>query len=160
MSWRSREQFAKLASGQTIHVVQPTPVDPWTAWLDHKREAALSGRWLLGLICEVAEVPPGRAPDWAFALVDEFAGRETVLGLRFPCPCCDFLTLDRLDSSRTCPVCGWEDDLVQLKDPDRAGGANRPSLREARDSYTQRGFAKDVSAGRVRPPLAAEQPPE
>ncbi len=29
-----------------------------------------------------------------------------------------------------CPVCGWEDDHVQLRHPDLAGGANRPSLWE------------------------------
>ena len=31
-----------------------------------------------------------------------------------------------------CPVCFWEDDLIQLKDPEYAGGANLVSLWQAR----------------------------
>ncbi|MCB9892565.1 MAG: hypothetical protein H6832_01620 [Planctomycetes bacterium] len=34
-----------------------------------------------------------------------------------------------------CDVCGWEDDPVQFADPDRRGGANKESLREAREHY-------------------------
>jgi len=33
------------------------------------------------------------------------------------------------------PVCGWEDDLAQLADPFFAGGANRPSLYEAQQTF-------------------------
>ncbi len=34
-----------------------------------------------------------------------------------------------------CPVCGWENDPVQRRDKDFAGGANKMSLREARAAY-------------------------
>ena len=37
-----------------------------------------------------------------------------------------------------CPVCGWENDPVQRKDPDFAGGANELSLREARKAYLEK----------------------
>jgi len=37
-----------------------------------------------------------------------------------------------------CPVCGWEDDPVQFRDPDRAGGANEMSLNEARAAWKKR----------------------
>ena len=30
-----------------------------------------------------------------------------------------------------CPICGWEDDCVQLANPTSAGGANRESLQDA-----------------------------
>lgn len=34
-----------------------------------------------------------------------------------------------------CRVCVWEDDNVQFRDPDYEGGANRVSLRQARENY-------------------------
>ncbi|MFS2109752.1 CPCC family cysteine-rich protein [Sphingomonas sp. Sphisp140] len=34
-----------------------------------------------------------------------------------------------------CPVCGWENDPVQLADGDYAGGANHMSLNEARRQW-------------------------
>lgn len=37
-----------------------------------------------------------------------------------------------------CPVCGWENDPVQKKDKDFAGGANKMSQREARKAYKER----------------------
>ncbi|ARP50579.1 hypothetical protein B6259_06620 [Ruminococcaceae bacterium CPB6] len=36
------------------------------------------------------------------------------------------------NNPRVCPVCGWEDDGVQLDEPDLEGGANEMSLNEAR----------------------------
>ena len=56
---------------------------------------------------------------------------------RYPCPCCGYYTLDQKPSGTydTCPVCWWEDDIVQLDDPTYAGGANKPSLNEARANF-------------------------
>jgi len=49
-----------------------------------------------------------------------------------PCPCCGFLTLEGpYGSYALCPVCGWEDDGVQLANPTSAGGANGYALAEA-----------------------------
>lgn len=56
---------------------------------------------------------------------------------KFPtCPACGFLTLDDITDScygsyNICNVCGWEDDLLQLKNPEMKGGANERSLLEA-----------------------------
>jgi len=36
-----------------------------------------------------------------------------------------------------CPVCGWQDDPVQNKRPDNAGGANHISLDAARKAYAE-----------------------
>ncbi len=38
-----------------------------------------------------------------------------------------------------CDVCEWEDDPVQFDDIEYQGGANRVSLRQARDFYKQIG---------------------
>ena len=50
----------------------------------------------------------------------------------FPCPACGFVVLpDGYGSYEICPLCGWEDDGVQLANPTSGGGANRESLAEA-----------------------------
>lgn len=50
----------------------------------------------------------------------------------FTCPCCGFLVFDEAPGSYDiCPLCGWEDDHVQLAHPAMRGGANGESLYEA-----------------------------
>jgi hypothetical protein len=53
------------------------------------------------------------------------------------CPCCGQPTLDPNNKYRydICPVCGWEDDPIQDKDPDYMGAANSLSLNLARRAY-------------------------
>lgn len=62
---------------------------------------------------------------------------------RFACPCCEQLTLpdEPPGTYEICEACGWEDDFVQFRDPDYRGGANRQSLREARDNFKRYGRA-------------------
>jgi hypothetical protein len=51
---------------------------------------------------------------------------------RFPCPCCGHVVFPEPPGSYAiCPLCRWEDDIVQLRWPDSAGGANRASLIES-----------------------------
>lgn len=56
---------------------------------------------------------------------------------KYPCPCCKKRTLKEQPPGtfEICKVCGWEDDDVQYKDPDFAGGANELSLKQARVKY-------------------------
>jgi len=50
----------------------------------------------------------------------------------YPCPACGFLVfVEPPGSYDICPVCGWEDDAVQLRHPALCGGANASSLVEA-----------------------------
>jgi hypothetical protein len=79
---------------------------------------------------------------------------------RSPCPCCGFLTLaDRPPGTYAiCPVCWWEDDDVQARDPDHTGGANRLSLRQAQESFGRCGASDPEALSKVRPPTADEQP--
>ena len=80
---------------------------------------------------------------------------------RYPCQCCGFLTLSdpATGSYEICPVCFWEDDLVQNEDPEYAGGANRVSLGTARENYIRFGATERASVRHVRPPLIEEVPP-
>jgi Cysteine-rich CPCC len=53
----------------------------------------------------------------------------------FPCAACGFVVLpEAYGSYDICPVCGWEDDPVQLANPCSGGGANDQSLVEAQTS--------------------------
>jgi hypothetical protein len=63
--------------------------------------------------------------------------------MRHACPCCGFFTLTQSPPGtyELCPVRWWEDDGVQLADAGRRGGANAPSLDEARDNYRRFGAA-------------------
>jgi len=55
------------------------------------------------------------------------------------CPCCGYLTLSdwNVGSWEICPVCNWEDDEVQYRDPTFEGGANPESLKQAIARYEQ-----------------------
>src|SRR6185503_8460298 len=47
----------------------------------------------------------------------------------FPCSCCGFIVFDEpAGSFEICPLCGWQDDPVQIAAPGYAGGANKDSL--------------------------------
>ena len=51
------------------------------------------------------------------------------------CPCCGKYFFTEKNAFEICPVCGWEDDRLQRRDPDLPGGANRLSLNEARAAF-------------------------
>lgn len=61
--------------------------------------------------------------------------------MKYQCPCCGFYTFEKPvnGSFDICEVCFWEDDAIQLADEDYSGGANRVSLRQARENYLQYG---------------------
>lgn len=71
---------------------------------------------------------------------------------RFSCPCCGYLTLpeEPPGTYELCPVCWWEDDGVQFDDPNRRGGANSPSLNEARANFREFGVSDPDLASKVR----------
>lgn len=51
------------------------------------------------------------------------------------CPCCGNRTISVLGDYEICPICLWEDDPVQFKKPNMEGGANEPSLNQAREIW-------------------------
>jgi hypothetical protein len=78
----------------------------------------------------------------------------------FPCPCCGYYTLPKPPpgSYAICSVCWREDDNVQYNDPYYAGGANKPSLVQARMTYAQIGVTEDRLRAYARPAHPEETP--
>ena len=78
----------------------------------------------------------------------------------YPCPCCGFLTLGESPpgSYEICPVCWWEDDQVQYRDPSYEGGANRVSLAQARRNFLDFGASDPDFVNQARPPRDEEKP--
>jgi len=74
----------------------------------------------------------------------------------YPCPCCGYLVFTELPGSfQLCPICGWEDDALQLQYPEEAG-TNPVSLHEAQQNFLRTGaIAAERQAG-VRPPRSGE----
>lgn len=97
--------------------------------------------------------PSGRSALDALLLKSRTEGikARTALGW-FPCPCCGYLTMRDLGGSQICPICGWEDDLVQLRWVDWGGGANRPSLIEGQRNYERDGWCEETMVDHVRRP--------
>lgn len=84
--------------------------------------------------------------------LDSLAGTD-----KFPCPCCGYLVFDREPGNHeVCPVCGWEDDLAQLRFPLMPGSANVVSLASAQRNYAEFGAAERKNRGTTRPPLEDE----
>lgn len=79
---------------------------------------------------------------------------------RYPCPCCGYLTRGQETGGtyEICPVCFWEDDLVQFNDHDYRGGANKMSLNEARETFKEFGAKDWDKVEFVRPPKPEEKP--
>jgi hypothetical protein len=79
----------------------------------------------------------------------------------FACLCCGSLTLSEEPpgTHAICPVCFWEDDPEQGRNPDAIGGANTTTLAEARRNYETFGASERRFVDNVRQPSVAETPP-
>ena len=80
--------------------------------------------------------------------------------MKFACHCCGFLTLDEYPegSYEICPVCFWENNHVQLRDPTWIG-ANKVSLLEARENFARFGATEERFKSFVRNSHPDEYPP-
>ncbi|MEU8636262.1 CPCC family cysteine-rich protein [Amycolatopsis sp. NPDC048633] len=69
----------------------------------------------------------------------------------YPCPCCGHHTFEKPPGSHDiCRVCFWEDDDIQLRWPDRAGGANSLTLVDSQRAYAEMGAMEYRFTGLVR----------
>ena len=78
--------------------------------------------------------------------------------MRYPCPCCGHLVFEEPPGSYDiCSICFWEDDDVQLRWPDMAGGANTSSLIESQRNFAEFGAVERRSVEYVRPAREDEE---
>ncbi len=56
-------------------------------------------------------------------------------GESYVCPVCSKYTFEKAGDFDICEVCGWQDDLVQLDDPDEEDCANHMSLNQAKEAW-------------------------
>lgn len=86
---------------------------------------------------------------------------------KYKCKCCGYYTLEEepLDPNmypgtfEICPVCFWEDDSLQYKDPELKGGANKVSLNEAKENFKKFGAIREDVIQYVRKPRVDELEP-
>lgn len=57
---------------------------------------------------------------------------------KYRCPVCKRHYFDEIGGYEICPVCGWEDDPLQRREPDFEGGANELSLNEAIKAFEEK----------------------
>lgn len=76
----------------------------------------------------------------------------------FACPCCGYKTLkEQPGLYEICQVCFWEDEPIQLDDPNYEGGANRVSLRQGQNNFIKFGACEKKMIKNVRQPTKEEQ---
>lgn len=76
----------------------------------------------------------------------------------YPCPVCGHFVFDNPPGSfALCPICWWEDDIVQLGFPMMSGGANQPSLYEAQQEFLRSGAHDLIFIPHVRSPNESDQ---
>jgi hypothetical protein len=81
--------------------------------------------------------------------------QATTVHLAYACACCGYQTLSEPPGSHEiCPVCGWEDDVYQLRWPYRSGGANKSALIEAQRSLAARATSGEGNRARIRAGVA------
>lgn len=51
------------------------------------------------------------------------------------CPVCGKFDFEEYNSLEICEVCGWQDDAVQVENPDSTDGANKISFNQALEAY-------------------------
>ena len=79
--------------------------------------------------------------------------------MKYACPCCGYYTYEHIPdgSYDICPVCFWEDDIVQLEDPLFEEGANNVSLQQARLNYKEFGTCEKEMLQYVRKPNLGDE---
>lgn len=158
------ERTHSLADGRKLRAVFDPDSEYWAVHLDDDRSTrSAESRVLADAASALLEpdCPTRRSPrSWFWLAVEDLGARRTSLGWRFACPCCGYLTLERSPGGtfRICEVCFWEDDGGQLRDPDYASGANKVSLRDARQNFREHGASELRCVQYVRPPEPAEIP--
>ena len=55
-----------------------------------------------------------------------------------PCVCCGHRYIVEYDNYDICPICNWQDESLQSKNPDYKGGPNGMSLNQAKEEWQKK----------------------
>ncbi len=70
-----------------------------------------------------------------------------------PCPACGFLVFTALnEQSEICPICGWQNDVLDLQELYEPAGPNKVSLEQAQINFVRIGAKSATSLSSVRRP--------
>jgi hypothetical protein len=85
--------------------------------------------------------------------------QRKMIDSKFACSCCGSKTFREQPNGSydICPVCFWEDDLIQLNDPNFEGGANRVSLKQGQKNFIEFGACEIEMIRYVRQPTKDEE---
>jgi hypothetical protein len=154
------ERTHTLPDGRVLRAIYEGEPVGWVVHIIGHEDLPSAARDIHDALVDQVDPGDGGWPSWFMEAAQDLAARDTSLGLRYPCPCCGYLTLDEAPTGtyHICGVCRWEDDPVQFHSLDFEGGANEVSLAQARRNFHEHGVSETRFKGYVRPPLPAEQP--
>jgi len=72
------------------------------------------------------------------------------------CVCCGYNTIAERGNFEICPICYWEDDILQEEYPDDSG-ANPISLRQAQNNFIEIGACENDMKRHTRLPYDNEE---
>ncbi len=76
---------------------------------------------------------------------------------KYPCPCCGYLVFRMPPGYHEhCPICGWEDELSQLRFVEMTGISNHVTLVKAQKNFIEYGAAERRKIATSRPPVPGE----
>ena len=158
MTWPERTHT--LPDGREVRGTYEGEPVGWVIHLVGREDRPIAGRDIHDVLVDLLEPDVGQWPRWFIEAADDLAARDTPLGRRYACPCCGFLTLGEAPSGtyEICEVCFWEDDSVQFRNPEYEGGANKVSLKDARQNFLDYGVSELCFKSDVRPPRPEEHP--
>ncbi len=135
--------------GRRLH-----PIADLIGGLPHPRFALTSAKWIQRVVaCADCCAPSTGSQYEIHSHTLQQPGKIVDVDRRYPCVCCGHLTLNEPPGSyNICPVCFWEDDLIQLRWPDYSGGANKPCLIEAQRAFGNMGAKESRLFAFVRAP--------
>lgn len=77
----------------------------------------------------------------------------TVTHSKHPCPACGYYVFSELDNqAEICPICGWQNDLIDLQEMYQPMGPNKVSLEVAQRSFATIGAVEQRFVDKVRKP--------
>lgn len=158
MSWP--ERIHTLPDGRQLRATYEGEPVGYVVHLVGHEDRPVVARSIHDALVDLLKLGTSGWPWWFKEAAEDLAARETPLGRRYPCPCCGYLTFSRTptDTYEICEVCFWEDDGVQFRNLDYEGGANKVSLKQARDNFRALGVSETRFKANVRPPVPEEQP--